>query len=64
MEIKKADTVTPKLPKKIEKQPKEKEPPYTGENSNNMLWITLLFISGAAVIGTAVIGKKKKQRQD
>ena len=64
MEIKKADTVTPKLPKKIEKQPKEKEPPYTGENSNNMLWITLLFISGAAVIGTAVVGKKKKQRQD
>ena len=64
VEIKKADTVTPKLPKEIEKQPKEKEPPYTGENSNNMLWITLLFVSGGAVIGTAVIGKKKKQRQD
>ena len=59
MEIKKADTVTPKLPKEIEKQPKEKEPPYTGENSNNMLWITLLFVSGAAVITTTVIGKKK-----
>ena len=64
VEIKKADTVTPKLPKEIEKKPKEKEPPYTGENSNNMLWITLLFVSGAAVIGTAVVGKKKKQRQD
>ncbi len=43
----------------IEKLPKEKETPYTGENSNIMLWITLLFVSGAAVITTTVIGKKK-----
>ena len=58
MEIKKADTVTPKLPKEIEKQPKEKEPPYTGENSNNMLWITLLFISGG--VCTVLTVKRKK----
>ena len=51
-EIKKADTVTAKLPKS----------PPTGDNSNLMLWITLLFISGGAVIGTAVTEKKKKQK--
>ena len=49
-EIKKADTVTAKLPKS----------PPTGDNSNLMLWIALLFISGGAVIGTTVVSKKKK----
>ena len=51
-EIAKADTVTAKLPKS----------PQTGDNSNLMLWIALLFISGGAVIGTAVTEKKKKQK--
>ena len=51
-EIKKADTVTAKLPKS----------PPTGDTSNLMLWIALLFISGGAVIGTAVTEKKKKQK--
>ena len=51
-EIKKADTVTAKLPKS----------PKTGDTSNLMLWIALLFISGGAVIGTAVTEKKKKQK--
>lgn len=51
-EIKKADTVTVKLPKS----------PKTGDTRNLMLWIALLFISGGAVIGTAVIEKKKKQK--
>ena len=50
--IAKADTVTVKLPKS----------PKTGDNSNLMLWIALLFISGGAVIGTAVTEKKKKQK--
>ena len=54
-EIKKADTVTAKLPD----DPKS---PQTGDNSNLMLWIALLFISGGAVIGTAVTEKKKKQK--
>ena len=49
-EIKKADTVTAKLPKS----------PPTGDTSNLMLWIALLFVSGGAVIGTAVVSKKKK----
>ena len=49
-EIKKADTVTAKLPKS----------PKTGDTSNLMLWIALLLASGGAVIGTAVVSKKKK----
>ena len=49
-EIKKADTVTAKLPKS----------PPTGDTSNPMLWFALLFISGGAVIGAAVVSKKKK----
>ena len=51
-EIKKADTVTAKLP----------QSPQTGDNSNLMLWIALLFVSGGVVIGTAVTEKKKKQK--
>jgi len=49
-EIKKADTVTAKLPKS----------PQTGDTSNLALWIALLFISGGAVIGTIVVSKKKR----
>ena len=49
-EIKKANTVTAKLPKS----------PPTGDNSSLMLWIALLLASGGAVIGTAVVSKKKK----
>ena len=51
-EIAKADTVTAKLP----------QSPQTGDNSNLMLWIALLFVSGGVVIGTAVTEKKKKQK--
>ena len=49
-EIKKANTVTAKLPKS----------PKTGDTSNLMLWIALLLASGGAAIGTAVVSKKKK----
>ena len=47
-EIKKADTVTAKLPKS----------PQTGDNSNLMLWIALLFVSGGAC--TVLTVKRKK----
>ena len=47
-EIKKADTVTAKLSKS----------PQTGDNSNLMLWIALLFISGGAC--TVLTVKRKK----
>ena len=49
-EIKKANTVTAKLPKS----------PKTGDTSNLMLWIALLLASGGVVTGTTVISKKKK----
>ena len=51
-EIKKADTVTAKLPKS----------PQTGDTSNLMLWIALLFVSGGAVVCTAVNKRKKQQK--
>ena len=47
-EIAKADTVTAKLPKS----------PQTGDNSNLMLWIALLFISGG--VCTVLTVKRKK----
>lgn len=34
--------------------------PKTGDSSNLVLWIALLFISGGAVIGTTVVSRKKK----
>ena len=49
-EIKKADTVTAKLPKS----------PPTGDNSNLMLWIALLFISGGVLTGVTVFDKRKR----
>ena len=36
--------------------------PQTGENSHMVLWIALLFVSGAGVIGTTVYGKKKRAK--
>ena len=47
-EIKKADTVTTKLPKS----------PPTGDTSNLMLWIALLFVSGSACTVLTVRRKK------
>ena len=52
-EIKKADTVTTKLKN-------DSKSPQTGDTSNVLLWITLLFVSGGAAIGTTVVSKKKK----
>ncbi len=54
-EIAKSATVTAKLPD-------EPKSPQTGDNSNLLLWIALLFISGGALIGTTVTEKKKKQK--
>ena len=40
------------------------ESPKTGDNSNMILWIPLLFISGGAVIGITVYSKKKKENAE
>ena len=36
--------------------------PQTGDNSNMLLWVALLFVSGAGVLGTTVYSKKKRVR--
>ena len=48
--IKKADTVTAKLPKS----------PQTGDISNLMLWIALLFVSGGVLTGVTVFDNRKR----
>ena len=54
-EIKKADTVTAKLPG----DPKS---PRTGNASDLALWISLLFVSGGVTGVTAALRKKKKHK--
>ena len=50
-----------KKPAEIKSEPGDNSPP-TGDTGNLILWIALLFISGGAVIGTAVTEKKKTQK--
>ena len=52
-EIKKADTATAKLPD-------DSKSPQTGDNSNLILWIALLIISGGVMKGVTAFGKSKK----
>ena len=52
-EIKKADTVTAKLPD-------DSKSPQTGDNSNLILWIALLIISGGVMKWVTAFGKSKK----
>ena len=61
-EITKAQTVTAKLPGGTVKPGADKSP-QTGDNSNLLLWIALLFISGGAAIGTTVVSRKKKHNR-
>ena len=49
-EIKKADTVTAKLPKS----------PPTGDTSNLTLWIALLLVSGGVLTGVTIFDKRKR----
>ena len=58
-EIKQADTVTAKLPGDTVKPGADKSP-QTGDNSNLLLWIALLFASGGAALATTVVSRKKK----
>lgn len=58
-EITKAQTVTAKLPGGTVKPGADKSP-QTGDNSNLLSWIALLFISGGAAIGTTVVSRRKK----
>ena len=49
------------LDEKIKALAEEANSPGTGDTGNPALWIALLFISGGIVIGTTVVGKKKKR---
>ena len=49
----KSDTTTPT-------GDKDTTSPQTGDNSNMLLWVALLFVSGAGVLGTTVYSKKKE----
>ena len=53
-------TGTPTEPGK----PTDSDSPQTGDNSNMILWIALLFISGGAVIGITVYSKRKKENAE
>ena len=53
-------TGTPTEPGK----PTDPDSSQTGDNSNMLLWIALLFISGGAVIGITVYSKKKKENAE
>ena len=53
-EIAKADTVTAKLPKNENR-------PQTGDSSNLILWIALLFVSVGALGGVIAYKKRKKK---
>ena len=51
----KSDTTTPT-------GGKDTTSPQTGDNGNMLLWVALLFVSGAGVLGTTVYSKKKRVR--
>ena len=51
----KSDTTTPT-------GGKDTTSPQTVDNSNMLLWVALLFVSGAGVLGTTVYSKKKRVR--
>lgn len=51
----KSDTTTPT-------GGKDTTSPQTGDNSNMLLWVALLFVSGAGVLRTTVYSKKKRVR--
>ena len=53
-------TGTPTEPDK----PTDSDSPQTGDNSNMILWIALLFVSGGVVIGIIVYSKKKKENAE
>ena len=45
-------------------KPTDSDSPQTGDNSNMILWIALLFVSGGVVIGITVYSKKKKENAE
>ena len=58
-------TVTPEDTKPEDTKPEDTKPedtksPQTGDNSNMILWIALLFVSGGVLAGTTLYSRKRK----
>ena len=43
--------------------PADPTSPQTGDTSNMFLWVALLLVSGGALVGTTVYGKKRKRAE-
>lgn len=59
------DPDKPQEPSKETEKPSSGETtsPKTGDTSNILLWIALLFVSGGALTGATVVGKRKKSAE-
>lgn len=53
-------TETAEIPMLEKNEPTKTDSPQTGDNSNMALWFALILLSGGALAGTAVYGKKRK----
>lgn len=53
-------TVTPEDTKPEDTKPEDTKSPQTGDNSNMILWIALLFVSGGVLAGTTLYSRKRK----
>ena len=61
-------TKDPDKPQEPSKEPEkpssgETTSPKTGDTSNILLWVALLFVSGGALVGATVVGKRKKSAE-
>lgn len=53
-------TVTPEDTKPEDTKPEDTKSPQTGDNSNMIPWIALLFVSGGVLAGTTLYSRKRK----
>lgn len=60
--VSESDTATTTFTVNAKAVDNDTKSPQTGDNSHMALWIALLFVSGAGVIGTTVYGRKKRAK--
>ena len=53
---------TAEIPVTVVSKPDDSEPIQTGDNSQMVLWIALLFVGGVGVGGTILYRKRKNRR--
>lgn len=54
-------TETAEIPMLEKNEPPKTDVPQTGDNSHMALWLALILVSGGALIGITVYGKKRKR---